>query len=1023
MKNKKFTRKLLTAATLLLSLLLSGGGAMAQQRITVAGTVVDAQGEPVIGASVVEKGTTVATSTGPDGKFTLSVSAPEAVLVFNYLGYKQVERPASAVGATPVALEEDQMQLDEVVVIGYGTVKKKDLTGSVNTVRAEEINRGAVTSAQEMLMGKAPGVLVTLGDGGPGSGSTIRVRGGSSLRASNDPLIVIDGVPVSNDAAPGMANGLALLNPNDIESFSILKDASATAIYGSRASNGVIMITTKKGQAQGGSGQKVLLTYNSSYSVVVNSKRFPTMTADEYRSFMLTEFPEGTDNGSKARSLMGDASTDWQAQVFRPAFATDQNLSALGNVSVGGIMKMPYRVSLGYASENGTLKTSHVQNGNVNVSLSPSFLDDHLNVTLNAKGIYSKNSYADGGTAAGAAYFDPTHDVYFRNADGSIDYTRANGYFSWFDPIGGATPNSLSDPNPMARLYDQYNNSDAYRFLGNVQVDYKLHWLPELRLNLNLAMDETRDSEKNGVSVGSFFAMKDNEARDIGKYHKEAKKRSNELIDFYASYAKDFDAHRVDAMAGYSWQHFYTENDGIDYFNVTNDVWNDAPLWATEYYLLSFFGRLNYSYGGKYLATFSLRDDASSRFSKDNRWGLFPAAAVAWTISEEDFLKSQRLLSSLKLRLGWGMTGQQEINAGDYPYLARYNLSTSPGTSYNMGDGYYPVLKPDAYDENIKWETTETYNAGIDYGFLRGRINGSLDFYFRRTHDLLNEVNVPLGSNFSNRVLTNVGNMENKGVELSIGAVILQSKDFTWDAGFNITWQDTKITKLLVSDNPDYFIATGGAGFGTGNEVQLFKVGYTPYSFHLFQQVYRPDGQPVQNALVDRNPDGQTTPADKYISGKKATPDVFFGLNSKVTWKEWDFGFNAHASLGNWMFNSTWAQNSTTDKPKAFLVQNQLNNLSTLITKTGFTGTNTTEQQLSDLFLEDASFFRMDDITLGYTVRDIAGTKLSLRSAFTVQNVFVLTGYSGMDPEIYGGIDNGMWPRPRTFSLRLGLTF
>jgi iron complex outermembrane receptor protein len=747
------------------------------------------------------------------------------------------------------------------------------------------------------------------------------------------------------------------------------------------------------------------------------------MTPDEYREFMLTEFPEGTDNGNKVRNLMGAASTDWQDLVFRPAFATDQNLSALGNISAGDVMKMPYRISLGYMSENGTLETANVQNSNVSISLSPSFLDDRLNVSINAKGIYSKNTYADGGVASASAYFDPTQDIYFRNADGSINYDRANGYFNWFDPIGSTTPNALSGVNPLAQLYDKYNGSDAYRLLGNVTVDYKLRWLPELRLNLNLAMDEAHDSEKNGVNVGSFFAMKDNEAKDVGKYHKEIKQRSNRLLDFYANYTKDFGEHRIDAMAGYSWQHFYTKNDGVDYFNITNEVWNDSEPWATEYYLLSFFGRFNYSYGGKYLATFSLRDDASSRFSKENRWGLFPAAALAWTVSEENFMKDQQVISSLKLRMGWGMTGQQEIYAGDYPYLARYNLSTNPGVNYNMGDGYYPVLKPDAYDENIKWETTETYNIGVDYGFLKGRLNGSLDFYFRKTHDLLNEVNVPLGSNFSNRVLSNVGNMENRGVEFSLGAVILQGKDFSWDAGFNLTWQETEITKLALASDPDYFVATGSAGFGVGNEVQLFKVGYTPYSFHTFQQIYQPGGQPLQNALVDRNGDGQITPADKYISGKKAAPDVFFGLNTRVNYKNWDFGFNAHASFGNWMFNGTWAQNATTDKPKSFLVQNQLENLSTLITKTGFTQANTTEQQLSDLFIENASFFRMDDITLGYTIREIAGTKLTLRAAFTVQNVFVITGYSGLDPEIDGGIDNGMWPRPRTFGLRLGLTF
>jgi iron complex outermembrane receptor protein len=478
-------------------------------------------------------------------------------------------------------------------------------------------------------------------------------------------------------------------------------------------------------------------------------------------------------------------------------------------------------------------------------------------------------------------------------------------------------------------------------------------------------------------------------------------------------------------MAGYSWQHFYTKNDGIDYINETETIYFDSPPWATENYLLSFFGRLNYTFAGKYLATFSLRDDASSRFAKENRWGLFPAAALAWTVSEEDFLKDINWISSLKLRLGWGRTGQQELLNGDYPYMPRYNVSTDPHTYYPLSgdgtDGYSHVRVPVAYDANIKWETTETYNIGIDYGFLKGRISGSLEFYYRNTFDLLSDVDIPLGANFSNRVTTNVGNMENKGVELSLGAVVLQKNDLTWDAGFNITWQSTKITKLAVGDDPDYYVAQGNVSIGTGSSIQLHKVGHTPYTFFTYQQLYKPDGMPLQNALVDRNNDGIITEADKYIPGMKPTPDVFFGLNSKVTYKNWDLGFNAHASFGNWLFNAYYAGNST--PVGDFMSQNFLVNLSTTVKKSGFTQSNGSGQPFSDYFLENASFFRMDDITLGYTFNNIAKTKLNIRTAFTVQNAFVITGYSGLDPEMSGGIDNNIWPRPRIFSLRVGVTF
>jgi iron complex outermembrane receptor protein len=984
------------------------------QPLNVSGVVTDEAGDPVIGASVVVQGTTTGVMTGINGEYDIVAVDANATLVFSFVGLGTLEEPLNGRARIDVVLNNSTQVIDEVVVIGYGTVKKKDMTGSVSAVRAEDMNRGAVTSAQEMLMGKIPGVFVTPGDGGPGSSSTIRIRGGASLNASNDPLIVIDGVPISNDAAPGMPNALALVNPNDIESFTVLKDASATAIYGSRASNGVLIITTKKG-----SGKGLTLSYNSTYSVSVNSNRVATMSPGEYRAFMLDHYAEGTSYGDRVRGLMGTANTDWQDKIFRPAFSFEENVSAYGQTSTS-FMKLPYRVSLGYNDEKGTLKTSDVRKGTLSVNLSPSFLNDHLKVSVNANGIGSWNDYADGGTVGMAAYFDPTHGE--RWDDGS---DIANGYFNWFTDADRTNPNKVSgQTNPMSMLNDQYDRSNGYRLLGNVALDYKLHWLPELRFNLNLGLDKYTGSKKSGNEVGSFQAIKDDDNRGIGKYHKEEQRRSNDLIEFYANYANNFGNHRVDVMAGYSWQHFYTSNDGIDYMNQTDELWYDAPKWATENYLVSFFGRANYSYDGRYLATFSLRDDASSRFSKENRWGLFPAAALAWHISEEGFLKNNNTLSDLKLRLGWGLTGQQELNNGDYPYLARYNLSSLPQTQYPLGDGnFYPVLKPDAYDENIHWETTETYNIGLDLGFLRGRIAGAIDLYYRKTYDLLNTVDVPLGSNFSNVVTTNVGNMENKGVELSVNATVLQGKDYDWNVGVNVTYQHTEITNLTVSDVPSYFVSVGSAGWGTGANVQLYKVGYTPYAFYTFQQVYDVGGKPIENALVDRNGDGVINNSDRYISGKKPTPDVFLGLNTKFRYKNWDFGFNAHANFGNWMYNSTYAQNATTSRADGFLEQGILQNLSSLITKTGFTGALTDQQKLSDFFLEDASFFRMDDITLGYTFDNIAKTKLKLRTSFTVQNVFVITGYSGLDPEVSGGIDNGMWPRPRIFALRLGLTF
>ncbi len=996
----------------LIILLLPGFGLRAQQRYTVGGTVADKTGAPLVGATVLEKGTGNGVVTGAKGEFTLQVANAGADIVISFLGYTTIEVKATDIKpSVAIVLQDDMTEIDDVVVIGYGTVRKSDLTGSVTAVKAEDINRGAVTSAQEMLMGKVPGVHILPGDGGPGTGSTIRIRGAASLKASNDPLIVIDGVPTSNDAAPGMANGLALLNPNDIESFTVLKDASATAIYGARASNGVIIITTKRGK-----GQKMQISYNSVYSVGVNSKTVPTMSADEYRAFMLDFYPEGTANGDVVRNLMGEASTDWQDEIFRPAFTTDQNLSIFGSYDTKR-MTMPYRASVGFTSEDGTLHTANTKGVTADLSVSPEFFDNHLKVTLNAKGILNFNHYADGGAVNNAAFFDPTQSVHFMNADGSVDRTKANGWWSWLTPSGEA--NSLSNMNPMTLLYERQNTNKPKRFIGNAQFDYQLHWLPELRFNLNLGMDIASTAGVDGIMPGSVQAMRDSDYPGIGKYRDYTNFRSNHLLEFYMAYAKEIGRHRFDAMAGYSWQHFYTSDDSIQFQNETGTIFSDPPKSATENYLLSFFGRANYVFDSRYFFTFTLRNDASSRFSPDTRWGLFPSVAFAWSILDEPFMKDNTPLSTLKLRLGWGETGQQDLGLNDYPYMARYTLSTSPYVHYYLDGQYHSVLKPLAYDQNIKWETTTTYNVGLDYGFLKGRINGSLDFYFRKTKDLLNTVTVPIGSNLESVVTTNVGNMENKGVELAVGAVVIQQKDLTLNVGLNVTWQDTEITKLLANNDPDYYISTGNVSIGTGSDVQLHKVGYAPYSFYTFQQVYGSDGMPIQNAFVDQNGDGEITGADKYISGKKPAPDVFFGLNARLNYKNWDFGFNSHASFGNYVFNAYYAGNST--PVGDFLGQGFLVNLSKTVKDSGFKYKNTSNQAFTDLFLEDASFFRMDDITLGYTF-DLKQENMKLRTAFCVQNAFVITGYSGMDPE-GSGIDNNIWPRPRIFSLRLALNF
>ena len=1004
--------------TLLAAIVLSAGlsaNASAQSGYEVKGVIVDEIG-PVVGATVMEPGTTTGAVSDLDGNYTLTVSSADAMVEISCIGYATQTYKASEVPAT-VTLSEDNEFLDEVVVIGYGTVKKNDMTGSVTAIRADEINRGAITSTQELLKGKVPGLHVIPGDGGPGSSSTIRIRGAASLNASNDPLFVIDGVPIAVDGGAGMANPLETINPNDIESFSVLKDASSAAIYGSRASNGVIIITTKKGR-----GNTPQVSYNGSVSVQTNSKELPVMTPSEFRDYVNQTFVPGTTTGDYVHAQMGEYDTDWQDLIFRTAISHDHNVSLLGNVNE----RMPYRASVGYTSQQGTLETSKYDRGTLDLSLSPNFFDNHLTVNLSAKGVYTHQRYANSGAVGSAAFFNPTIDPYWRNEDGSIDYTTTNGFWNYGSGRGeDFTPNTLLGAGPLSILYDRDNYADAMRFIGNAQFDYKVHGFEALRFNLSLGMDISNTKIYDGVNPGSFQAYTDTEARGWGQFTKSTNFRRNQVLEFYANYNEEWGIHHLDVMAGYSWQHFFSSDHSVTYFNETGlQKGEDSryPYNDQESYLVSFYGRINYSIDSRYLFTFTLRDDASSRFSKSTRWGLFPSAAFAWNIKEESFLEGVSPVTALKLRLSVGQTGQQEIYS-NYPYLARYSMSTDVYHQYLMGsDGYMFYLTPTAYDPNIKWETTTTYNVGLDFGFLNDRISGSVDAYIRDTKDLLNRVLTPMGSNFGNTVLTNIGSMRNKGVEFSLNLIPVQTTDWSVMVGLNGTFQDTKFTKLNNTDDPDYSIQIGSISKGTGSLLQRHMVGYAPYTFYTFQQVYDSEGRPVQNALVDRDGDGTITEADRYMTGKSPNPDFFYGINFKVSYKNWDFGFNGHGSVGNYAFNDFASANSTSNLD---VNAGNLPNFATIVTRTGFTAANSGQQWYSDMFLENASFFRMDDINLGYTFRGIGSWETDIRVAFSVQNVFVITGYSGVDPEIPGvyGIDGSIWPRPRTYSLRLNINF
>ena len=1006
----KKSLRLKALLTLLVGLFLSIG-AFAQQ-IAVKGHVKDTTGEPVIGANVLVKGTTNGTITDFDGNFMLNVPK-DAILSVSFVGYKSAE--VKAASTVMVTLEDDSQVLDAVVVIGYGSVKKNDMTGSVTAIKPDKLNKGLITNAQDMMTGKIAGVSVISKGGAPGEGATIRIRGGSSLTAENDPLIVIDGLAMDNKGVKGLANPLSMVNPNDIESFTVLKDASATAIYGSRASNGVIIITTKKGQA----GARPTISYDGNVSVSTVKSTVDVMDGDQFRSFIKDIWGED----SEAYSKLGNANTDWQKEIFRPAVSTDHNLTISG-----GLKNMPYRVSFGYTNQNGIVKTSKFERYTASVSLAPSFFEDHLKINANLKGMIAKNRYADGGAVGSAVSFDPTQSV---RSDDPYHQYYFDGYFQWNtdasslnDDTWKRTFNSNAPGNPVALLEEKDDRAISKSLIGNLELDYKFHFLPDLHAHVNGGMDLSTGKQYTDVSP---YSSTNNY---YGSYGWEQKDKYNLSLNAYLQYSKDFtDKHRFDVMAGYEWQHFHDTSDqeywGL--YPLSNNVVenrgqrynNTSSGSATESYLVSFFGRVNYTLLDRYLFTATVRQDGSSRFHKNNRWGLFPSFALGWKLKEEAFLKDVDVLSDLKLRLGYGITGQQNINSGDYPYLAVYET--------NKDGAYYPILgegttyRPNAYNPDLKWEKTTTYNVGSDFGFLNNRINGAVDYYYRKTTDLLNSVFVSAGTNFKNKVLSNVGSLENSGIEFSINSKPVVTTDWTWDLGFNITYNKNEITKLTTGDSENYYVAAGdNIGGGRDMKAMAHAVGHPASSFYVYQQVYDENGKPIENEFVDRNGDGTINGDDRYFY-KKPTADVLMGLTSRLSYKSWDFSFSLRASLNNYVYNSVEAGGSDCNPTSVYSfgalnnrpLMGVANNIQNLKDNT----------LLSDYFVQNASFMKCDNITLGYSFKKLFGAPIGGRVYAAVQNVFTITKYKGLDPEVEKGLDNNIYPRPLTTLIGLSLNF
>lgn len=963
---------------------------MAQTR-TIKGEVTDAQnGEALIGATVMVEGEKGGTVTDFDGNFSLQVSSSAKKIKVSYIGY--IDKVLSISDNMKVKLESDSKALADVVVIGYGTARKSDLTGSVATVKSKDFNKGLVSSPEQLINGKVSGVQIMSNSGSASAGSTIRVRGGASLNASNDPLIVLDGVPLEQGGISGnSSNFLSMINPSDIESMTVLKDASSTAIYGSRASNGVIIITTKKGQ-QGA----VKVNFNTTNSMQTRAQMVDMLSRDEFVN-VINQF--GTDN---QKSLLGTANTDWNDEVYRTAFGTDNNLSVSGSIDKW----LPFRVSVGYYNQSGLVRKDNVERWTGNVVLTPSFFQDHLKLTINAKGTLNNNSFNNGGAVWAAATFNPTIPVYSGN-------DKYGGYNEALDADGYPVNAGVRNPRGLVDLYD--SKSRVSRFIGSMDVDYKVHFLPDLKLHATVGGDYAKGDGTIHVPVYAAQSYNKDESLGGSDYKYGPQKNENRLLTLYANYAKYFEdiKSNVDLTAGYDYQ--YWKSTTPLYYTKSAAGTNLSTVKASDYrhVMLSYYGRINYSFDGKYLLTATVRRDASSRFSKDTRWGTFPSVALGWTLTEEPWLKNQKVLSNLKLRASYGVTGQQE-GIGNYNYLPVYTYSVTGAEAFINGQ-YINTYRPEAYVSDLKWETTTSWNFGLDFGFLNGRIGGAIDFYTRKTKDLLASVPTAAGTNFSKTILTNVGNVDSKGIEISLNATPIQTKDWEWNLSYNFTWQNMKVKNLSLTKGGSQTNVKVGPSIDA-YQFQVLSEGYEPYMFYVYHQLYdSKTGKPIEGAYADLNNDGEINDADLYRYHSPA-PKYIMGLSTSLRYKQLTLGMSFRANIDNYVYNGMGM--STGAFETVSYNNSQLNNLNTSFLKTGFK----TRQYLSDYYVENASFLKLDNLSLSCNVGKI-NKWASLTVSAMVQNVFTITGYSGTDPEVPNGMDNSFYPRPRTYSVSLGLQF
>ncbi len=952
---------------------------------TVSGIITERDtGMPIPGANIVIRGTTTGTTTNFDGEYTLDGVNLDDVIVISYIGFTPQQIPFTGQETINVQLAPDTAILEEVVLIGYGSTRRQDATGAVQQISTEDFNQGAIVSPEQLIQGKSAGVQITSGSGAPGGGTEIRIRGGSSLSANNSPLIVVDGVPLDQRGVQGVRNQLNAINPNEIQDFVVLKDASATAIYGSRASNGVILITTKKGKKN----SDLKFEYDLKASVGEVVETVDVLNAEQFRN--LIETTPGTDVG-----LLGNASTDWQDEIYQTS------VGAIHNLTVSqGLENFYYRVNFNHTSQTGVLRTDAYERNALNTAFNYDLLDNDLKLTLTAKGSIDRNDFADEGAIGAAVNFDPTKPVYDENS-------RYGGFYEWTNNKGVALQQATR--NPVALLLQREDEGKTKRLITNFNIDYRIPLIDDLKFNLNAGVDYSENDGFNIRPTTSAVVL-----QDIADEEIYWGMNRNQLLDFYFNYKPYVESLSTafDFTVGHSYQEFFISSQQRYTDAAVEGNWVLNPITIDRNALESYFARASFDIDDKYLISGSYRMDGSSRFSEDNRWSSFPAVSLGWKVNNEDFLKDSGVLSELKLRAGYGVTGNQEIGP-NYGYMGIYTPSER-GASYQFGDRFYQTLRPEEYDKDLQWEELQTYNVGIDFGLFNDRLSGSVDAYHRTTENLLAEVPVPAGANLSDRLITNVGETVSKGLEIGLNGDLIRSDKMNWSVNYNITFQDLEITKLSLGEDPNFFIPQGEISGGVGNMIQIWKKGIDPTTFFVYRQVYDPNGEPIEGAYVDVNGDNTITEIDRQPY-KKGSPDFYMGLSSNFNYKDFDFSFTWRGSFGGYMYNNmqsaTGFRGAGTVTPQPYY-----SNFNSNVLESDFNES----QFFSDYYVQSADFVKLDNVSIGYL---IAGEKVDFRASLTATNVLTITDYDGLDPEISGGIDNNFYPRPRTYTLGLNLTF